>query len=206
MLIRNLDPANGHVNGARYTICGLSKRIIRAKIACGPHAGKEIMIPRILFHPKDKNIPFEMERRQFPIRVCLSITANKSQGQSYKVVGLNLTKDFFAHGQLYVAMSRVQSRQALKIYKPLNHPHKEYMKNVVYKEILSKDPQVKNSSVHENDPEFSFELDDDYQWSEFHSQQSEDVQSLILTKEMNRKEFQDEMENGQDMDSKIEHI
>ena len=63
-MMRNLDPMNGHVNGARYIVKTLSNRIIHAQIAVGPHAGKEILIPRILFHPDDKSIPFEFERRQ----------------------------------------------------------------------------------------------------------------------------------------------
>ena len=34
------------------------------------------------------------------------MTINKSQGQSYKVVGIHLPQPCFVHGQLYVALSR----------------------------------------------------------------------------------------------------
>ena len=61
----------------------------------------------------------EMERVQFPIRLCFGITANKSQGQTYKRVGINLSNaEMFSHGQLYVALSRVGSAKAVSIFKP----------------------------------------------------------------------------------------
>ena len=36
------------------------------------------------------------------------MTINKSQGQSFKVVGLDLETECFAHGQLYVGCSRAR--------------------------------------------------------------------------------------------------
>ena len=66
MLLRNLDPVRGHVNGTRYVIKALYPKVIFAEIAIGPYKGNEIMIPRILFHPKDRTLPFNWERKQFP--------------------------------------------------------------------------------------------------------------------------------------------
>jgi len=40
---------------------------------------------------------------------------NKSQGQSLKSVGIYLSSPAFSHGQLYVGISRVTSKQGLKI-------------------------------------------------------------------------------------------
>ena len=66
----------------------------------------------------------EMERVQFPIRLCFGITANKSQGQTYKRVGINLSNaEMFSHGQLYVALSRVGSAKAVSIFKPKGKHH-----------------------------------------------------------------------------------
>ena len=94
------------------------------------------MIPRIKFHPRDRSLPIEMERKQFPIRLCFAVTSNKSQGQTLKHVGIYLQQDFFAHGQPYVALTRVQSPQNLKLFRP-NEEKKTYQTtNVVYKEVL----------------------------------------------------------------------
>ena len=67
------------------------------------------------------------------------MTSNKSQGQTIGTVGIYLASDFFAHGQLYVAMSRVQSPGDLKFYKPDDKDgnSQNYTENVVYKEIFS---------------------------------------------------------------------
>jgi hypothetical protein len=53
-------------------------------------------------------------QRGRPVRLAFSITINKSQGQSVDHIGLDLCTDVFAHGQLYVALSRCTSSQRVK--------------------------------------------------------------------------------------------
>ena len=67
MLLRNLDPVNGHCNETRYAIEHLHDNIIDVTIDCGPHAGKRIFIPRIPIIPSDNIFPFHMKRKQFPV-------------------------------------------------------------------------------------------------------------------------------------------
>ncbi|XP_076945765.1 uncharacterized protein LOC143616961 [Bidens hawaiensis] len=87
--------------------------------------------------PSDKKLLFKLKRRQFPISVCFAMTINKSQGQSLSRVGLYLKDPVFTHGQLYVALSRVKTREGIKIVL-LDKESKliSETKNVVYKEIF----------------------------------------------------------------------
>jgi ATP-dependent DNA helicase PIF1 len=65
------------------------------------------------------------------------MTINKSQGQSLDSVGLYLPKPVFSHGQLYVALSRVKTKNGLKIliHDNENKPS-DTTTNVVYKEVF----------------------------------------------------------------------
>jgi ATP-dependent DNA helicase PIF1 len=109
-------------------------RMIHAVLATGPHKGKDIMIPRIKVIPNDKNLPFSMVRKQFPIKLCFGITSNKSQGQTLHQAGIYLDQQFFSHGQLYVALSRVGHPKKITIFNP---DDKNHVENVVFREILS---------------------------------------------------------------------
>ena len=52
---------------------------------------------------------------QYPVRLAYALTIHKSQGLTFDEMTLDLTRDCFANGQLYVALSRVRSPQGLKI-------------------------------------------------------------------------------------------
>ena len=71
------------------------------------------MFPKIPLIPSD--YPFNFRRHQFPIKLCFSMTIKKSQGQSFKVMGLDLTNECFAYGQLYVGCSRARKEKNVYI-------------------------------------------------------------------------------------------
>ena len=134
MLLRNLNPSEGHVNGTRYVVQNLLPHVIDATAISGSKIGAKIFIPRIWLATKDPTLPFEMKRKQFPVKLSYSMTANKAQGQTLAKVGIYIAREFFSHGQLYVAMSRVGDANCVKIlFKKENQFH---VQNVVFKEIL----------------------------------------------------------------------
>jgi ATP-dependent DNA helicase PIF1 len=78
------------------------------------------------------NLPFNFRRLQFPVSLAFAMTINKSQGQTIKVVGLNLVEPCFSNGQLYVACSRVSNPKNLFVLAPSGST-----KNVVYHGALA---------------------------------------------------------------------
>ena len=83
--------------------------------------------------------PFQMQRKQFPIRLAFGITCNKSHGQSLSACGIHLDRPFFSHGQLYVALSRVGNPKNMRIMARnscFEGYEGYYTDNVVFSEVL----------------------------------------------------------------------
>ncbi|KAL0840535.1 hypothetical protein ABMA28_015753 [Loxostege sticticalis] len=129
ILLRNLNPPK-LCNGTRLLVKSLKTFIIECTILTGCGTGEVVLIPRISLIPSD--LPFQFKRLQFPVKIYFAMTINKSQGQTFNVAGLDLSFEFFySHGQLYVALSRVTSKQNMFV---LSNDKKAV--NVVYKDIL----------------------------------------------------------------------
>ena len=82
-------------------IRNLHERVIDAKISTGANKGDLVLIPRPKLAPSDVNLPFTLERTQFPLRLSYCMTINTSQGQTFSRLGIFLPSPVFAHGQLY---------------------------------------------------------------------------------------------------------
>jgi len=138
MLLRNLNQSLGLCNGTRLIVTQLGDNVIEAVIITGTHTRHKTYIPRINLTTRGNHWPFTLCRRQFPIKVCYSMTINKSQGQTLSNVGIYLKKQVFTHGQLYVAVSRVTNKTCLKILIENDDGScGSKTENIVYKEILN---------------------------------------------------------------------
>lgn len=139
ILLRNLNSKEGLLNGTRLCVVNLGKRIIEARIMTGNSKGNTVFLPRISMIPSDSGLPFDLKRRQFPIKPAFAMTINKSQGQTFNHIGLDLTHPPFTHGQLYVALSRVRSFDSLSILpnpeSVVNGNHTTH--NIVFQDVLT---------------------------------------------------------------------
>lgn len=82
-----------------------------------------------------RDVPVSFTRHQFPVRIGYAITINRAQGQTYRRVGLYLTRPVFSHGHLYVAMSRVGSSNDIFIFNPADS-NRDSTINVVNQDVL----------------------------------------------------------------------
>jgi hypothetical protein len=136
ILLRNLAPRRGLCNGTRLIVVNIQDRTLEAQIIGGDHDGELTFIPRLNLSPSSSSadFSFKLNRRQFPVRLAFSMSINKAQGQSVKYVGLDLRSPVFAHGQLYVALSRATSPHSVKVLLP-SDSHGQTA-NIVYPEVL----------------------------------------------------------------------
>lgn len=130
ILLRSLLPPR-LMNGTRCLVISCGRNIIEVEVAVGHYAGERHVIPRITLQPSESTLPFQFQRKQFPLQPCFAMTINKAQGQSLKTVGLHLHQPVFSHGMLYVALSRTGNNKSIYVFTSNGNS-----RNVVYKEIL----------------------------------------------------------------------
>jgi ATP-dependent DNA helicase PIF1 len=60
---------------------------------------------------------------QYPLRLAWAITIHKSQGKTFDKVVIDIGRGTFAHGQVYVALSRCTNFQGIVLKKEIRKPH-----------------------------------------------------------------------------------
>jgi ATP-dependent exoDNAse (exonuclease V) alpha subunit len=60
---------------------------------------------------------------QYPIRLAWAVTIHKSQGKTFDRVVVDIGRGAFAHGQVYVALSRCTSFEGLVLRTPIRRTH-----------------------------------------------------------------------------------
>jgi hypothetical protein len=57
--------------------------------------------------------------RQYPVRLAFAVTIHKSQGKTFEKVVIDVGRGTFAHGQMYVALSRCTTLEGIILKQPL---------------------------------------------------------------------------------------
>jgi hypothetical protein len=116
-------------------ITSLRTHCIEACLLGGDFDGQLRVILQIKLSVTDGSLGIPFSWKQFPVRLCFAITINKSQGQSFYTVSLDLRTPVFTHGQLYVRVSCTSLVEGLSILLPENSRSKTF--NVTYPEVLA---------------------------------------------------------------------
>ena len=138
MLTRNLNFGEGLVNGQKGVVLEVSpnSRVIQVQLLSP--LPPIVLGPRTYCHAQVGRQGIKFTRVQFSLRLAYSLTINKSQRRTLSRVGLDLRNGIFAHGQLYVALSRIKNRHSIMCLVPPSYisngvPHAP---NVVYPSFI----------------------------------------------------------------------
>jgi len=61
--------------------------------------------------------------KQYPVRLAFAVTIHKSQGKTFENVVIDIGRGTFAHGQMYVALSRCTTLDGIILKQPLKKSH-----------------------------------------------------------------------------------
>ncbi|KAM6918859.1 ATP-dependent DNA helicase PIF1 [Xenentodon cancila] len=112
MLTKNLDVARGLVNGARGVVVAFESErhgLPRVRFLCGV---TEVLKPERWVFKSGGGM--HLSRQQLPLKLAWAISIHKSQGMTLDCVEISLAR-VFESGQAYVALSRAQSLEGLRV-------------------------------------------------------------------------------------------
>ncbi len=124
MFVKN-DPERRWVNGTMGRVVELGETAIEVDLDDGSRvdvAPVDWEMVNYRYDRAQKRIEAETVGvyRQFPLTVAYAVTIHKSQGKTFDRVVVDLTGGAFAHGQVYVALSRCRTLDGLVLRRPLS--------------------------------------------------------------------------------------
>jgi ATP-dependent DNA helicase PIF1 len=119
MMVKN-DLQGRWVNGSIGKIEQLSQEEIWVRFQDGKTHRVELVTwenKTYVWDRAENTITFDVQGTytQFPLRLAWAITIHKSQGLTFDKVIINMGKGAFAHGQLYVALSRCKTLEGITL-------------------------------------------------------------------------------------------
>ncbi|MCC6758470.1 MAG: AAA family ATPase, partial [Candidatus Omnitrophica bacterium] len=133
IMLLNNDPQGRWVNGSIGKIIGIKKDPDGEDMICVELTQKTIVdvapftweMFRFFYNEKSRALESETvgSFTQYPLRLAWAVTIHKSQGKTFSKIIVDIGRGTFAHGQVYVALSRCTSLQGLVLKKPILKKH-----------------------------------------------------------------------------------
>jgi ATP-dependent DNA helicase PIF1 len=112
MLVANIDPDNGLVNGSRGVVIGFSSGASNNPIVEFQNGMRKTIGPHCWLIEEYEFV----SRSQIPLRLAYAQTIHKSQGSTLDAALVDIGLGTFEYGQAYVALSRARSLDALYVH------------------------------------------------------------------------------------------
>ncbi len=131
VMMLNNDPQGRWVNGSVGRITDIirypdEEAVVVVKLADGEEVEVAPNTWEIFrFFSEDDKLKSEVIGKftQYPLMLAWAVTIHKSQGKSFDKVIIDIGRGAFAHGQVYVALSRCTSFEGLVLKKPILKRH-----------------------------------------------------------------------------------
>jgi ATP-dependent exoDNAse (exonuclease V) alpha subunit len=132
------------VNGSGGTVKRLARNHIEVQLTArkrtlvvGQHQWSHIL-------PKGDEYVETGTYRQFPLRLGYALTVHRTQGKTCDEIVLQRDRRFFAHGQLYVALSRARTLETVHLTHPISATDALTDQRVIdYYSLLNNSPLIK---------------------------------------------------------------
>jgi hypothetical protein len=147
VLLRTLHQEAGLIKGVRAVVVHMLDRCVKVALQDG---SQHILCPiafdiepafvdKSQYCNRRKLAGIQIHRTQLPLQLAYSATVHKVQGMTISRLVIDASLRFFAHGQAYVALSRVRSKEDVWLLADADDITSEYVKihNVCYEELLA---------------------------------------------------------------------
>ncbi|PIR55243.1 AAA family ATPase [Candidatus Peregrinibacteria bacterium CG10_big_fil_rev_8_21_14_0_10_36_19] len=134
VMLLNNDSAGRWVNGSigKITAIAFDDLEMEDVLTVKLDTGKSVKITKhswnihkYFFNEETQKVDTEVAGsfEQFPLRLAWAVTIHKSQGKTFDKVIIDIGNGTFAHGQIYVALSRCTSLEGITLQVPIQKRH-----------------------------------------------------------------------------------